>query len=40
MKIPHFHRPRLYLQSLAVQTTLELAAGGLATLALLRWMEN
>ena len=39
MKIPHFHRPKIDLHSVAVQTTLELAAGGLAFAALLHWLE-
>ena len=39
MKLPHFHRPRIDLHSAAVQTTLELAAGGLVVAVLLRWLE-
>ena len=40
MKLPRIHRPKIDLQSLAVQTSLELAAGGILTLVLLRWIEN
>jgi hypothetical protein len=40
MKFPRFTRPRRYLQSLSVQTSLELAAGGIVTLVLVRWIEN
>lgn len=39
MKLPHFHRPKLDLHSVALQTTLELAAGALLCAALLRWIE-
>jgi hypothetical protein len=39
MKLPHFHRPKLDLHSVALQTTLELAAGALFCAALLRWIE-
>jgi hypothetical protein len=39
MKLPHFHRPKVDLHSVAVQTTIELAAGGLFLVLLLRWME-
>lgn len=39
MKLPHFHRPKIDLHSVAVQTTLELAIGGLLIAALLRWLE-
>ncbi len=39
MKLPHFHRPKLDLHSVAFQTTLELTAGGLFCAALLRWIE-
>jgi hypothetical protein len=40
MKFPHFHRPRLDLHSVAVQTTIELTAGGLALAGLLRWLAQ
>ena len=40
MKFPHFHRPKLDLHSISVQTTIELAAGGLLVLLLLRWIES
>jgi hypothetical protein len=39
MRFPHFHRPKLDLRSLAVQTSLELAAGGLVTVLLIRWVQ-
>jgi hypothetical protein len=39
MKLPHFHRPKIDLHSVSLQTTLELAAGGIAFAAFLRWME-
>ena len=39
MKFPQIHRPKLDLRSVAVQTTLELAAGGLAFAAFLHWLE-
>jgi len=39
MKIPHFHRPKLDLHSIAVQTSLELAAGGVAVMLLIRWVQ-
>jgi len=39
MKLPHFHRPKIDLHSVALQTTLELAAGGIFCAALLRWIE-
>ena len=40
MKLPHFHCPKLDLRSVALQTTLELAAGALVCAALLRWIET
>jgi hypothetical protein len=40
MKFPHFHRPKLDFHSVAVQTTIELAAGGILILLLLRWIES
>ena len=40
MKFPHFHRPKLVLHSAAVQTTLELAAGGVLIAMLMRWIES
>lgn len=39
MKSPQTTRPKLDLRSIAVQTTLELAAGGIAFAAFLHWME-
>jgi hypothetical protein len=39
MNSPRFQRLLAGLQSATVQTTFELAAGGLAVIALLRWME-
>ena len=39
MRFPHFHRPKIDLHSVALQTTLELAAGALLFAALLRWLE-
>ena len=39
MKIPHLHRPKLDLHSIAVQTSLELAAGGVAVMLLIRWVQ-
>lgn len=39
MKLPHFHRPKVDLHSLALQTSLELAAGGVAVMFLLRWVQ-
>ncbi|HEX8295922.1 MAG TPA: hypothetical protein VF593_06445 [Chthoniobacteraceae bacterium] len=38
MKRPPFHLPKVDFHSLGVQTGLELAAGGLAMVLLLRWM--
>jgi hypothetical protein len=38
-QFPHFHRPKIDLHSVALQTGLELAAGAIAFVALLRWME-
>jgi hypothetical protein len=40
MKFPHIHRPKLDLQSVAVQTSLEIAAGGLLIAMLVRWIES
>ncbi len=34
MKLPHFHRPKLDLHSVAVQTTIELATAGVLILLL------
>jgi hypothetical protein len=39
MKLPHLHRPKVDLHSVAVQTSIEIAAGGILFAALLRWME-
>ena len=38
MKFPQIHRPKVDLRSLAFQTSVELAAGGLLTAALIRWI--
>jgi hypothetical protein len=38
MKRPHLHLPRPDVHSLGFQTSLELAAGGLLTALLLRWL--
>ena len=40
MKFPHIHRPKLDLHSVAVQTTLEIAAGGVLIAMLIRWIES
>ncbi|HSI13975.1 MAG TPA: hypothetical protein VK961_18150 [Chthoniobacter sp.] len=40
MKFPHIHRPKLDLHSVAVQTTLEIAAGGVLIAMLMRWIES
>jgi hypothetical protein len=40
MKFSHFRLPKLDLHSVAVQTAIELAAGGILILLLLRWMES
>jgi hypothetical protein len=40
MKFPRFHRPKLDLHSVAVQTSIEIAAGGVLVLLLIRWMES
>lgn len=40
MKSPHFHRPRLDLHSVAVQTVIELAIAGVLIVLLLRWLES
>ena len=39
MKRPHFHRPNVDLHSIAFQTSLELAAGGVLTALLIRWLQ-
>ena len=39
MKLPHFHRPKIDLHSIALQTSLELAAGGVLTALLIRWVQ-
>ena len=39
MKLPHFHRPKIDLHSIAFQTSVELAAGGILTAVLIRWMQ-
>ncbi len=38
MKRPHLHLPKVDFRSLAVQTGLELALGGLLIAGLLRWI--
>ena len=40
VKLPRLHLSKADLQSLAVQTSLELAAGAVLTVLLLRWLEN
>jgi len=40
MKRPHFHWPKVDLHSVAVQTTIELAAGGIFIALLMRWIES
>jgi hypothetical protein len=40
MKLPHFHGPRLDFHSVAVQTTLELAAAGILIVFLLHMIES
>lgn len=40
MKFPHIHRPKLDLHSVAVQTTLEITAGGVLIAMLMRWIES
>jgi hypothetical protein len=39
MKPPRFNRPHIDLHSVALQTALELAAGGILTILLVRWIE-
>lgn len=39
MKLPHFHRPKVDLHSVAFQTSIELAAGGILIAMLLRWIQ-
>ena len=39
MKRPHFHRPKVDLHSIALQTSLELAVGGVLTALLIRWVQ-
>jgi hypothetical protein len=39
MKFPPFHKPKLDVHSLGLQTCLELAAGGLFTVLLIRWVQ-
>jgi hypothetical protein len=38
MKRPHFRMPRMDVHSLGFQTTAEIAAGGIFTALLLRWL--
>ena len=40
MKFPRFHHPKLDPHSVAIQTALELAAGGLLIAMLMRWIES
>ena len=40
MKFPHIHRPRLDLQSVTVQTIIELAIGSVLIVMLMRWVES
>ena len=39
MKLPHFHRPKIDLHSIALQTSIELAAGGILMVLLIRWIQ-
>lgn len=39
MKFPPFQKPKLDLRSLGLQTCLELAAGGVFTVVLIRWVQ-
>ncbi len=39
MKLPPFHRPKIDLHSIALQTSLELAVGGVFTALLIRWVQ-
>jgi len=40
MKLPHIHRPKVDLRSVAVQTSLELAAGGILIAMLMHWIDS
>jgi hypothetical protein len=40
MRFPHIHRPKLDPHSVAIQTAIELAAGGLFIAMLIRWIES
>ena len=40
MKLPQFHFPKVDLRSVAVQTTIELAASGILIAMLMRWIES
>ncbi len=40
MKLPNFHRPKVDLHSIALQTALELAAGGVVLVLLIRWTQS
>ena len=40
MKLPHFHRPKVDLHSIGLQTALELAAGGVVMVLLIRWIQS
>ncbi len=39
MKLPQIHRPKIDLRSTVLQTTLEIAAGGILCAALMKWVE-
>lgn len=39
MKLPEFHRLKVDLHSIALQTSLELAAGGVVLVLLIRWIQ-
>jgi len=40
MKLPNFHRPKVDLHSIALQTALELAAGGVVLVLVIRWTQS
>lgn len=40
MKLPIFHRPKLDFRSIGLQTALELAAGGVVMVLLIRWIQS
>lgn len=40
MKFPHIHRPKVDLQSVTVQTVIELAIGSVLIVMLMRWVQS